>query len=89
MNFAAIGSVIGHEMTHGFDDQGKQFDVDGNLVDWWQPKTTSKFLERAKCIIEQYGNYTEPSTGLKVCSRFPCTFDCFQENTQPFYLLFS
>lgn len=50
----------------GFDDQGRQFDLDGNLVDWWQPQTTSNFLKRAKCIIEQYGNYTEPSTGLKV-----------------------
>lgn len=66
MNFGAIGFVIGHEITHGFDDQGRQFDDQGNLVDWWQTATKEHYLEKAKCIIEQYGNYTEPSTGLKV-----------------------
>lgn len=57
---------VGHEITHGFDDQGRQFDLNGNLVDWWQTDTKSQYLEKAKCIIEQYGNYTEPTTGLKV-----------------------
>lgn len=66
MNYGAIGFVIGHEITHGFDDQGRQFDLNGNLVDWWKTETKSSYLEKAKCIIEQYGNYTEPSTGLKV-----------------------
>lgn len=50
----------------GFDDQGRQFDLNGNLVDWWATQTKEKYLERAKCIIEQYGNYSEPSTKLKV-----------------------
>ncbi|KAH8248359.1 hypothetical protein KR032_002006, partial [Drosophila birchii] len=66
MNFGAIGYVIGHEITHGFDDQGRQFDVKGNLRDWWQPDTQKAYLAKAKCIIEQYGNYTEKATGLNL-----------------------
>ncbi|KAH8343968.1 hypothetical protein KR084_002815 [Drosophila pseudotakahashii] len=66
MNFGAIGYVIGHEITHGFDDQGRQFDVKGNLRDWWQPDTQKAYLAKAKCIIEQYGNYTERATGLNL-----------------------
>lgn len=66
LNYGAIGFVIGHEITHGFDDQGRQFDLNGNLVDWWKAETKSSYLDKAKCIIHQYGNYTEPTTGLKV-----------------------
>lgn len=66
MNYGAIGYVIGHEITHGFDDQGRQFDVDGNLIDWWQPDTQKAYLEKAKCIIEQYGNFTDKQTGLNL-----------------------
>lgn len=66
MNFGAIGYVIGHEITHGFDDQGRQFDVKGNLRDWWQPDTQKAYLKKAQCIIDQYGNYTERATGLNV-----------------------
>ena len=43
MNFGATGSVYGHELTHGFDDQGKKFDWEGNLEDWWQPETETKY----------------------------------------------
>ncbi|CAG7827083.1 unnamed protein product, partial [Allacma fusca] len=60
MNYGAIGWVIGHEITHGFDDQGRQFDADGNLYDWWQATTREAYLQRAQCIIWQYGNYTVP-----------------------------
>ncbi|XP_031639286.1 neprilysin-2-like [Contarinia nasturtii] len=66
LNYGGIGMIIGHEITHGFDDQGSQFDLNGNLVDWWKPETKVHYLEKAKCIIEQYGNYTEPLTGLKL-----------------------
>lgn len=66
MNFGAIGYVIGHEITHGFDDQGRQFDVKGNLRDWWQPDTQKAYLKKAQCIIDQYGNYTDRATGLNV-----------------------
>ncbi|XP_018915735.2 neprilysin-2 isoform X2 [Bemisia tabaci] len=66
MNYGAIGFVIGHEITHGFDDQGRQFDKNGNLVDWWEPETREAYLEKAQCIIHQYGNYTSPEVGLKL-----------------------
>lgn len=66
MNFGAIGYVIGHEITHGFDDRGRQFDKDGNDRNWWKPKTDARYRERAQCIIEQYGNYTVRENGLKV-----------------------
>lgn len=66
MNYAAIGSVVGHEITHGFDDLGRQFDGDGNLVDWWGEDTRNSFLVKAQCIIDQYANFTEPRTQLQV-----------------------
>ena len=66
MNYGSIGFVIGHEITHGFDDIGRQFDKDGNLIDWWQQKTKEKFLSKAQCVIQQYGNYTVEEVGLKV-----------------------
>ncbi|KAL1452805.1 hypothetical protein WDU94_007000 [Cyamophila willieti] len=64
MNFGAIGFVIGHEITHGFDDQGRQFDKNGNLVDWWQEDTKKSYIEKAKCIIEQYGSYRVAEVNL-------------------------
>ncbi|XP_066597327.1 neprilysin-2 isoform X2 [Prorops nasuta] len=66
MNYGAIGFVIGHEITHGFDDQGRQFDNEGNLVDWWAPETKENYLERAECIIHQYGNYTVEEVDLNL-----------------------
>lgn len=53
MNYGYIGWFIGHELTHGFDDEGRQFDSNGNLVDWWQEDTARKFASRAQCIIDQ------------------------------------
>eukprot|EP00102_Acyrthosiphon_pisum_P014814 XP_008185066.2 PREDICTED: neprilysin-11-like [Acyrthosiphon pisum] len=66
MNYGAIGFVIGHEITHGFDDQGRKYDKHGNLVDWWAKKTKKRFLEKVSCIIKQYGNYTVDEVGLKL-----------------------
>jgi len=63
LNFGAIGYIIGHEITHGFDDKGRQFDKDGNNRNWWLPETASKFQEKVRCIIDQYSNYTLPETG--------------------------
>jgi putative endopeptidase len=57
MNFGGIGAVIGHELTHGFDDQGSQFDADGNLRDWWTANDRKQFDERTSCIKNQYGNF--------------------------------
>merc|ERR1740123_2445462 len=58
MNYGAIGWVIGHEITHGFDDQGRTFDSTGNLANWWEKSTEDNYLDKAQCIIWQYGNYT-------------------------------
>lgn len=66
MNYGGIGFVIGHEITHGFDDQGSQYDAEGNLKNWWAEATRKAYLEKASCIINQYGNYTEPLTSLKL-----------------------
>jgi len=57
MNFGGIGAVIGHELTHGFDDQGSQFDAAGNLRDWWTADDKTKFEERTSCIKDQYGSF--------------------------------
>ncbi|VBB46908.1 Endothelin-converting enzyme [uncultured Paludibacter sp.] len=55
-NYGAIGVVIGHEMTHGFDDQGRQFDKDGNLKDWWTAEDAKKFTENANKLADFYSN---------------------------------
>uniref|UniRef100_A0A336KCR9 CSON013010 protein n=1 Tax=Culicoides sonorensis TaxID=179676 RepID=A0A336KCR9_CULSO len=64
MNYAAIGFVIGHEITHGFDDMGAQFDVEGNLRQWWQNETLHAYTTRAQCIIDQYSNFTDPEVNV-------------------------
>jgi endothelin-converting enzyme/putative endopeptidase len=57
-NYGNTGGTIGHELTHGFDDEGRQFDGDGNLRDWWTKEDAAKFEERAQCIRDQYSQYT-------------------------------
>jgi putative endopeptidase len=57
-NYGAIGSVMGHELTHGFDDQGRQFDAQGNLHNWWTPGDAKEFEQRAECFIKEYSAYT-------------------------------
>jgi len=56
-NLGGIGMVIGHELTHGFDDQGAQFDADGNLKNWWQKDDLAKFSERGKCVAAEYSAF--------------------------------
>ncbi len=63
-NYGAIGVVIGHEMTHGFDDQGRQFDKDGNLADWWAPGDADRFKERAQVMVDFF-NKIEVLPGLQ------------------------
>uniref|UniRef100_A0A673HYE4 Neprilysin n=1 Tax=Sinocyclocheilus rhinocerous TaxID=307959 RepID=A0A673HYE4_9TELE len=58
LNYGGIGMVIGHEITHGFDDNGRNFDKDGDLKDWWTKSSTQKFHELSKCIVDQYGSYS-------------------------------
>ena len=57
VNYGGIGAVIGHEMTHGFDDQGRQYDAQGNLRDWWTPADAAAFKSRAQCIVDQFSSY--------------------------------
>jgi len=57
-NYGGIGAVIGHEIGHGFDDQGSKYDGDGNLVDWWTDEDRAEFAKRTKALIEQYDAYT-------------------------------
>ncbi|GFO33757.1 endothelin-converting enzyme 1 [Plakobranchus ocellatus] len=66
MNYGAIGVTIGHEITHGFDDEGSQYDKDGKLRMWWQPEDWVRFREKGQCIIDQYGNFTDELAGMKL-----------------------
>jgi endothelin-converting enzyme/putative endopeptidase len=56
-NYGDTGGTVGHELTHGFDDEGRQFDAKGNLKDWWTKKDAAEFEKRAQCIVDQYGKY--------------------------------
>ncbi|HRO41657.1 MAG TPA: M13 family metallopeptidase, partial [Flavipsychrobacter sp.] len=58
VNYGGIGAVIGHEMTHGFDDQGRQYDADGNLKDWWTEEDAKKFTEKSNVVVKQFNSYT-------------------------------
>jgi putative endopeptidase len=66
VNFGAIGMVIGHELTHGFDDQGRKFDANGNLRDWWTAEDAKQYDERGKCISDEYTqDVPEAGPGVK------------------------
>jgi predicted metalloendopeptidase len=66
VNFGSTGGgTIGHEMTHGFDDEGSQFDADGNLREWWTKPTKDKFAQATKCVVDQYAAY-EAVPGVKL-----------------------
>jgi endothelin-converting enzyme/putative endopeptidase len=68
VNYGAVGSVIGHELTHGFDDEGRQFDADGNLKDWWLKSDRDRFVKLADCFVNQYGGYS-PVPGAEINGR--------------------
>uniref|UniRef100_A0A8C9XXM9 Membrane metalloendopeptidase like 1 n=1 Tax=Sander lucioperca TaxID=283035 RepID=A0A8C9XXM9_SANLU len=57
LNFGGIGMVIGHEITHGFDDNGRNFDKDGNMLNWWSNYSAEHFKEQSQCMVQQYGNF--------------------------------
>jgi putative endopeptidase len=65
VNYGAMGMVVGHELTHGFDDEGRQYDAFGNLTDWWSPAVGKEFDRRAACVVEQYSQY-EALPGAKL-----------------------
>ncbi|KOC65561.1 Endothelin-converting enzyme 1 [Habropoda laboriosa] len=66
LNYGGIGVVIGHEITHGFDDKGRLFDKDGNLHRWWKDEAIYGFHERARCLIDQYSHYTVSEVGMHI-----------------------
>ncbi|XP_029035681.1 neprilysin-4-like isoform X2 [Osmia bicornis bicornis] len=66
LNYGGIGVVIGHEITHGFDDKGRLFDKDGNLHRWWKDEAIYGFHERAQCLIDQYSHYTVSEVGMQI-----------------------
>jgi putative endopeptidase len=57
-SYGDTGGTIGHELTHGFDDEGRQFDAEGNLKDWWTPQDDAEFRKRVQCVSDQYAQYT-------------------------------
>jgi predicted metalloendopeptidase len=65
MNYGGIGAVVGHELTHGFDDSGRKYDKTGKLTPWWEPEVAERFEERVACVVSQYDAY-EPLPGHKV-----------------------
>jgi len=65
VNYGGIGAVIGHEITHGFDDQGRRYDAEGNLADWWTPEDAARFEARAGKLVEQFNGY-QALPGAKV-----------------------
>jgi predicted metalloendopeptidase len=68
INYGSIGAVIGHEITHGFDDQGATFDLEGNLKNWWTPDDQQKFEARGECIVSQFGAF-EVEPGLNMIGK--------------------
>ncbi|XP_073991272.1 neprilysin-like 8 isoform X2 [Rhodnius prolixus] len=66
LNYGGIGVVIGHEITHGFDDKGRLFDKHGNLHRWWKDEAITNFHERAQCIIDQYSKYVVEEVGIQI-----------------------
>ncbi|HVH08333.1 MAG TPA: M13 family metallopeptidase [Gemmatimonadales bacterium] len=69
VNYGGMGAVIGHEMTHGFDDQGRQFDAEGNLRDWWTPGDAQRFKDRAARVVAQFDAYTVVDSATHVNGR--------------------
>src|SRR5207249_2058402 len=65
VNYGGMGAVIGHEMTHGFDDQGRQFDEVGNLRDWWSKQSAEEYDRRRKAVVDQYSEY-QPLPGKHI-----------------------
>jgi putative endopeptidase len=64
LNYGAIGAVIGHEMSHGFDDQGRKFDYQGNLKDWWTEADAKNYTERATCVEQQFSSFRVDEIGM-------------------------
>ncbi|KAI8611112.1 hypothetical protein BC830DRAFT_1232165, partial [Chytriomyces sp. MP71] len=66
LNYGACGAVMGHELTHGFDNTGRKYDASGKSRDWWTPATATAFTTKAQCFIDQYNNYTVEGPGREI-----------------------
>ncbi|XP_017772968.1 PREDICTED: neprilysin-11 [Nicrophorus vespilloides] len=66
LNYGAIGSILGHELTHGFDNTGRRFDKYGNLIEWWTNETLNTFEDKTECFIKQYSDYRVPNIEMNV-----------------------
>ncbi|RUS80696.1 hypothetical protein EGW08_011519, partial [Elysia chlorotica] len=66
INYGAIGVVIGHEITHGFDDRGSQYDKTGLLRNWWAQEDLAKFNEKRQCLVDQYGSFRDNAVAMNV-----------------------
>lgn len=71
INYASLGNTVGHELTHGFDDTGRKYDLNGNYVNWWNSETEENFSENAQCFIQQYSKFTDRTTGRNVGDVYP------------------
>lgn len=69
MNYGGIGSIIGREITHGFDDQGRQYDKNGNVGEWWTLETKEMFTKRTDCIVDQFESHIKQVAGFSVSIR--------------------
>lgn len=66
MNYGAIGTVLGHELTHGFDNSGRQFDSTGNMRQWWTNETIGEYMEKTQCFVDHYDSYYEEEVWLLI-----------------------
>ena len=69
LNYGSIGTILGHELTHGFDDSGRMFDKNGNLRQWWSNETISEYVNRTECFVDQYSQYYLSDVGEYVSPR--------------------
>jgi len=66
LNYGAIGSILGHELSHGFDNSGRLYDSDGNLQQWWTNESITEYTQRAQCFIDHYNTYYEAEVGVSI-----------------------
>src|SRR6218665_3403864 len=66
MNYGSIGEVVGHEITHGFDNLGRQFDSEGHINSWWNPETSKMYEKKAECILKQYDSFHVSEVDMNV-----------------------
>lgn len=69
VNYASIGLAIAHELSHGFDAKGRQFDKNGNAINWWRNETANLYLKKAKCLENQYNDYVVSQVNLHVSTQ--------------------